>query len=92
MLVAMRAASVAAPEAVLAELITTATEAAIPKAGDAVSAAVGAGHGMEDWRGGSGDRSCQQLRNGTMEQERLIRPRWEGERVFLDKICILLAK
>lgn len=48
MLVAMRAASVAAPEAVLAELITTATEATIPKAGDTVSAAVRAGHGMED--------------------------------------------
>lgn len=48
MLVAMRAASVAAPEAILAELITSATETAIPKAGHTVGAAVRAGHGVED--------------------------------------------
>lgn len=48
MLVAMRAANVAAPEAALAELITTATEAAIAEAGHPVGAAVRAGHRMED--------------------------------------------
>lgn len=42
MLAAMGAASIAAPEAVLAELVTTATEAAIAEAGHAIATTVGA--------------------------------------------------
>lgn len=45
MLVAMRAADVATPETILAELVTPATEATIPEAGHAVITTVGAG----DW-------------------------------------------
>lgn len=48
MLVAMRAAGVSAPEAILAELVAPATETAIAKAGHTVGAAVRAGRGMED--------------------------------------------
>lgn len=49
MLVAMRAAGIAAPEAVLAELVTPATEAAVAEARHTVATAVGARHGMIDW-------------------------------------------
>lgn len=48
MLVAMRAAGVSAPEAILAELIAPATQAAVAKAAHPVSATVRAGRGMED--------------------------------------------
>lgn len=52
MLAAVWAAGVAAPEAVLAELVTTATEAAVAEACHAVAATVGTGDGMVDWDGG----------------------------------------
>lgn len=48
MLVAVGAAGVSAPEAVLAELIAPATETAVAKASHTVGATVRAGRGMED--------------------------------------------
>lgn len=48
MLVAVRAAGVATPEAVLAELVTAATEAAIAEARHAVAPTVRARDGMID--------------------------------------------
>lgn len=48
MLVVMGAAGVAAPEAVLTQLVAPATEAAVAEAGHAVGPAVGAGDGMMD--------------------------------------------
>lgn len=48
MLAAVRPAGAAAPEAVLTQLVTAATEAAVAEARHAVAAAVGARHGMVD--------------------------------------------
>lgn len=48
MLVVMGAAGVAAPEAVLTQLVAAATQAAVAEATHAVAPAVGAGDGMED--------------------------------------------
>lgn len=48
MLVAMRATGIAAPEAVLAELVTPATEAAIAETCHPVATTVGAGDGVID--------------------------------------------
>lgn len=48
MLVAVRAAGIATPEAVLAELVTAATEAAIAEARHAVAPTVRARDGMID--------------------------------------------
>lgn len=53
MLVAVRAAGVATPEAVLAELVTAATEAAIAEARHAVAPTVRAWYGMIDWERGT---------------------------------------
>lgn len=47
----MGAAGVAAPEAVLTQLVAAATQAAVAEAAHAVAPAVGAGDGMEDWQG-----------------------------------------
>lgn len=58
MLVAMRATGITPPEAVLAELVTPATEAAIAETCHPVATTVGAGDGVIDWqRGGKHNQS-----------------------------------
>ena len=71
-LAAMRATGIAAPEAVLAKLVTTAAEAAIAKASHTVSTAVGARHGMIDWEK---DNQCSQLANQSNRWDALIKRR-----------------
>lgn len=50
MLVAVRATGMAAPKAVLAELVVVALLTSVPEAHHALTAAVGAAHGVEDLR------------------------------------------
>lgn len=49
-LVAVGAVGMATPKAVLAELVTVALLASVPESHHALAVAVGALHGMEDWR------------------------------------------
>ena len=44
----------ASPKAVLAELVVVALLASVPETHHALAAAVGALHGVEDWRAGRG--------------------------------------
>ena len=55
-LVAVRATGMASPKAVLAELVVVALLASVPETHHALAAAVGALHGVEDWRRGEGQR------------------------------------
>lgn len=84
MLVAMRAAGVAAPEAVLAELVTAATEAAIAEACHSVAATVGARDGMIDWQRDRGDTepvsdslTSRENTTGLLIQEKVRKMIWQ---------------